>query len=115
MGASLVYRKMQRYAGTIMVVLSVIVAVMAISGATKDTDHIYIEDVDEQQKIDSALVQSGYFREGIDLTFEEQDILHTECEIAGVDYDFALRFVLSSGLRNADEIRYAVALMAAKG
>lgn len=51
------------------------------------------EELDEQAKITAALVEQGYFREDVPLSFELQDALHAICEEAGVEYALALGLI----------------------
>lgn len=51
------------------------------------------EDPMEAEKIEAALVEMGYFRDDIPLTYEEQDFLHTACQEAGVPYALALAVI----------------------
>lgn len=48
---------------------------------------------DEAELIDAALVEQGYFREDVPLTFEEQDYLQTACAEFGVDYELMLSLI----------------------
>lgn len=48
---------------------------------------------DEAELIDAALVEQGYFREDVPLTFEEQDFLHSACEEFGVEYELMLSLI----------------------
>lgn len=47
----------------------------------------------EDELIDAALVEQGYFREDVPLTFEEQDYLQTACAEFGVDYELMLSLI----------------------
>lgn len=51
------------------------------------------EDPMEAEKIEAALVEMGYFRDDVPLTYEEQDFLHTACQEAGVPYALALAVI----------------------
>ncbi len=51
------------------------------------------EDPMEAEKIEAALVEMGYFRDDVPLTYEEQDFLHTACQEAGVPYSLALAVI----------------------
>lgn len=51
------------------------------------------EDPMEAEKIEAALVEMGYFRDDIPLTYEEQDFLHTACQESGVPYALALAVI----------------------
>lgn len=48
---------------------------------------------DEAELIDAALVEQGYFRDDVPLTFEEQDFLHGACEEFGVEYELMLSLI----------------------
>lgn len=51
------------------------------------------EDPNEDDLITAALVEQGYFREDVPLTFEEQDYLQTACAEFGVEYDLMLSLI----------------------
>lgn len=51
------------------------------------------EDPVESEMIDAALVEQGYFREDVPLSFEEQDFLHSACEEFGVEYPLMLALI----------------------
>lgn len=51
------------------------------------------EDPNEDDLITAALVEQGYFREDVPLTFEEQDYLQTACTEFGVEYDLMLSLI----------------------
>ena len=51
------------------------------------------EDLDEQTKITAALVEQGYFREDVPLSYDLQDALHAICDEAGVEYALALGLI----------------------
>lgn len=51
------------------------------------------EDPLEPEKIEAALVEQGYFRDDVPLSYEDQDYLHTACEEAGVPYALALAVI----------------------
>ena len=51
------------------------------------------EELDEQAKITAALVEQGYFREDVPLSFELQDALHAVCDEAGVEDELALGLI----------------------
>ena len=48
---------------------------------------------DEAELIDAALVEQGYFREDVPLSFDEQDFLHSACEEFGVEYPLMLALI----------------------
>ena len=59
------------------------------------------EDPLESEKIEQALIEQGYFRYDVPLSFTEQDFLHTACEEAGVPYALALAVIeKESGFEN---------------
>lgn len=47
----------------------------------------------EAQLIEAALVEQGYFRDDVPLSFELQDVLHTACEANNVPYHVALGLI----------------------
>lgn len=47
----------------------------------------------EDALIEAALVEQGYFREDVPLSYEEQDFLQTACEEFGVDYHLMLALI----------------------
>ena len=47
----------------------------------------------EAQLIEVALVEQGYFRDDVPLSFELQDVLHTACEANNVPYHVALGLI----------------------
>lgn len=51
------------------------------------------EDPEEEVKIAEALLEQGYFRDDIPLSYEEQDYLHTACEEFGVDHALMLALI----------------------
>lgn len=51
------------------------------------------EDTEETEKIEAALVEQGYFRDDVPLSYELQDYLHTACQEAGVPYALALAVI----------------------
>ena len=51
------------------------------------------EDPNEDGLITVALVEQGYFREDVPLTFEEQDYLQTACAEFGVEYGLMLSLI----------------------
>ncbi len=51
------------------------------------------EDPLEDEKIEAALVEQGYFLEEVPLEFTEQDFLHTACQEAGIPYALALAVI----------------------
>lgn len=51
------------------------------------------EDPNEDELITAALVEQGYFRNDVPLTFEEQDYLQTACAEFGVEYDLMLSLI----------------------
>lgn len=51
------------------------------------------EDPEEQDRITAALVEQGYFREDVPLSYDLQDALHAICDEAGVEYALALGLI----------------------
>ena len=47
----------------------------------------------EEQLIEAALIEQGYFRDDVPLSFELQDVLHTACEANNVPYHVALGLI----------------------
>lgn len=59
------------------------------------------EDPLEAEKIEQALLEQGYFREDVPLSFMDQDFLHTACAESGVPYALALAVIeKETGFRN---------------
>lgn len=59
------------------------------------------EDPNESEKIEQALVEQGYFRDDVPLSYEEQDFLHTACQESDVPYALALAVIeRETGFRN---------------
>lgn len=55
---------------------------------------------DEDVKITAALVEQGYLRDDVPLSYELQDTLHTACEEYGIPYHVALGLIeTESGFR----------------
>ena len=52
-------------------------------------------EADENEKITAALVQQGYLRNDVPLSFELQDNLHTTCSEQGIPYHVALGLIES--------------------
>lgn len=63
--------------------------------ATVEPVEPYIEGEDpcEAEKIELALVEQGYFRDDVPLSYTEQDYLHTACEESGTPYALALAVI----------------------
>lgn len=60
-----------------------------------------LEDPQENEKIELALVEQGYFRDDVPLTYDEQDYLHTACRESGIPYALALAVIeRETGFRN---------------
>lgn len=58
------------------------------------------EEANEAERIEAALIEIGYLREDIPLSYEMQDILQTACEEFGVPYHLALGLIeTESGFR----------------
>ena len=51
------------------------------------------EDPFESEKIEQALIEQGYLRDDVPLTYDEQDFLHTACQESGVPYALALAVI----------------------
>lgn len=47
----------------------------------------------ENEKIEAALVEQGYFRDDVPLSYDEQDYLHTACNESGTPYALALSVI----------------------
>lgn len=58
-----------------------------------DSVHLVIEDPMEEEKIEAALIEQGYFRDDVPLSYELQDILHTACEANEIPYHVALGLI----------------------
>lgn len=54
---------------------------------------VWEEDPYESEKIEQALVEQGYFRDDVPLSYEDQDFLHTACQESGVPYALALAVI----------------------
>ena len=63
--------------------------------ASAEPVETYIEGEDpcEAEKVELALVEQGYFRDDVPLSFAEQDYLHTACEESGTPYALALAVI----------------------
>ena len=55
---------------------------------------VWEEDPYESEKIEQALVEQGYFRDDVPLSYEDQDFLHTACQESGVPYALALAVIV---------------------
>lgn len=110
-------RRRRRYLGTGIVTLAaaaLVTGVVACSLPTEDppelqlptpvvatpieslepTDlQVWEEDPYESEKIEQALVEQGYFRDDVPLSYEDQDFLHTACQESGVPYALALAVI----------------------
>lgn len=51
------------------------------------------EDLMEQENIEAALVESGYYRDDVPLTYDLQDCLHLACQEANIPYALALAVI----------------------
>ena len=58
----------------------------------------------EAELIESALVEQGYFREDVPLSFEIQDALHTACDANGIPYHVALGLIETESDFNPDAL-----------
>lgn len=56
-------------------------------------DKPFPEDPREPQLIEAALVEQGYFREDVPLSYDLQDALHTACVRYDIDYAVALGLI----------------------
>lgn len=74
-------------------ILSIIPAKAKAPPLDKQPAQIVREDWNEAERIEGALVEQGYFREDVPLSYELQDVLQTECEKFGVDYHLALGLI----------------------
>ena len=54
---------------------------------------VWEEDPYESEKIEQALVEQGYFRDDVPLSYEDQDFLHTACQESSVPYALALAVI----------------------
>lgn len=54
---------------------------------------VWEEDPYESERIEQALVEQGYFRDDVPLSYEDQDFLHTACQESGVPYALALAVI----------------------
>ena len=54
---------------------------------------VWEEDPYESEKIEQVLVEQGYFRDDVPLSYEDQDFLHTACQESGVPYALALAVI----------------------
>ena len=52
-----------------------------------------VEEDFENEKIESALYENGYFRSDVPLDGETQALLHSACEEAGITYELALAVI----------------------
>ena len=69
--------------------------------AAAEDQAVYEEDPLEAEKIEQALVEQGYFRDDVPLSYEDQDFLHTACNESGVPYALALAVIQKeTGFRN---------------
>ena len=59
---------------------------------TEDVEGDYLDPL-EDVKIEAALVEQGYFRDDVPLTYGEQDALHTAADEFGVDYHLMLGLI----------------------
>lgn len=75
--------------------VSISPAVETQPGALREAEDVppMPEDPEEQDRITAALVEQGYFREDVPLSFELQDALHAICDEAGVEYELALGLI----------------------
>ena len=77
------------------------VAAIALDSLEPSAIQTWEEDPNESEKIEQALVEQGYFRDDVPLSYEEQDFLHTACQESGVPYALALAVIeRETGFRN---------------
>lgn len=70
--------------------------ITANTQAFQNYEHVPLfdgEDPDEDLKIDAALVEQGYYRNDVPMSYELQEALHTACEEFGVEYALALAVI----------------------
>lgn len=60
------------------------------------------EDVNEQDNIYAALLESGYLRDDVPLSYELQDALRTACDVYGVEYCLVLGMIECESNFNED-------------
>ena len=77
------------------------VVAIALDSQEPSAIQTWEEDPNESEKIEQALVEQGYFRDDVPLSYEEQDFLHTACQESGVPYALALAVIeRETGFRN---------------
>ena len=77
------------------------VVAIALDSLEPSAIQTWEEDPNESEKIEQALVEQGYFRDDVPLSYEEQDFLHTACQESGVPYALALAVIeRETGFRN---------------
>lgn len=77
------------------------VVAIALDSLEPSAIQTWEEDPNESEKIEQALVEQGYFRDDVPLSYEEQDFLHTACQERGVPYALALAVIeRETGFRN---------------
>ena len=57
------------------------------------TDEVMDEDPLEDEKIEAALLEQGYYRDDIPLSYTLQDVLRTACEANGVPYEIGVGLI----------------------
>ena len=67
--------------------------VCAVEVMDEVADEVMDEDPLEAEKIEAALLEQGYFREDIPLSYELQDVLRTACETNGIPYEIGLGLI----------------------
>lgn len=81
--------------------LPIPVVAIELDSLEPSTIQTWEEDPNESEKIEQALVEQGYFRDDVPLSYEEQDFLHTACQESGVPYALALAVIeRETGFRN---------------
>lgn len=77
------------------------VVAIALDSLEPSAIQTWEEDPNESEKFEQALVEQGYFRDDVPLSYEEQDFLHTACQESGVPYALALAVIeRETGFRN---------------
>lgn len=69
------------------------VVAIALDSLEPSAIQTWEEDPNESEKIEQALVEQGYFRDDVPLSYEDQDFLHTACQESGVPYALALAVI----------------------
>ena len=67
--------------------------VCAVEVMDEVTDEVMDEDPLEDEKIEAALLEQGYYRDDIPLSYTLQDVLRTACEANGVPYEIGVGLI----------------------